>query len=284
MTTICERATKMADGVTRWETRSVSECVVDALADYGETDAKRQDLNAHTARVLNGRDSWGHSFTRSSFLAQLSDPSSRLREAVETMRAQLVDSLPLPTTPRRRVRHGQDYGDEISSDRFLARQPNVWTRNVREATPRRTIRIACNLAVSCAMRPENLLWRGAVVVALADVLTQRGLNVEVAGFFVSEASTEGTKLAVAKVTVKTSDMPVDLGAITFALCEIAFARVAVLSGAMRHYAGRANGGWGCVRPLPAAERKEFDFVIDANVIGRQAAEAWLAECLAAVAE
>jgi len=78
------------------------------------------------------------------------------------MRRAVDRSLDLPTTPRRKVRRGLDWGDELDADRWLVREPNAWERSIREQQPRRTITIGCNITVGAAVRPEQLLYRGAL--------------------------------------------------------------------------------------------------------------------------
>ena len=76
------------------------------------------------------------------------------------MREKLVGEIDFPKTPRRRVRHGQEFGESMDSDRYLARDPMAWDRSVRVETPRRTITIGVNLSVNCDVNGEEMMWRG----------------------------------------------------------------------------------------------------------------------------
>jgi len=121
--------------------------VKDALEDFAQNAHNRTFLNTRIAKALSGADSWASRFTRERFLAELSAPAKYLTEAVDRMREKLVGEIDFPKTPRRRVRHGQEFGESMDADRYLARDPMAWARSVRVETPRRTISIGVNLSV-----------------------------------------------------------------------------------------------------------------------------------------
>jgi hypothetical protein len=267
------------DNVDRWEWGSVGEAVIDALADYAQTPGNQELLRAKLSHCLNGRDKWGNNYTRDRLLAELKSPPAELLAEVDAMRERLLDGVPLPTTPRRRVRRGQEFGEEIDSDRFLARVPEVWDRSVREPVARRTITIGINLGVAWYEGPKATLYRGAAALALADYLTGQGCNVELVAFNSTSHPTERSAHAVSSLVLKSSDMPLDVGAVALAVCEIAFARTIMYVGAMRHWPGRARKGWGGVAQLPRQDRKVLDFVVETNVKSRESAETWLKACL-----
>ena len=91
-------------------------------------------------------------------------------------------------------------------------------------------------------------------------------------------------MGVLRCSIKAPDMPLDLSALTFALCEIAFCRcVAVCVGA-RRWPGRLVGNLGYSRNLSEADRKGLDYLIDADVFGENAAIEWLREQMGASQE
>jgi Arc/MetJ-type ribon-helix-helix transcriptional regulator len=273
-------ARKCSDGVWRYEFGSVSEAVRDALDDFAQNDTSREHLRNRMARALSGQDSWGNYFTQDRFLRELSKPSKHLLEAVDRMRERLIGDVAAPTTPRRKVRRGQDWGEELDVDRYLSRDPSPWDRSVREKQPRRTVTIGCNLTVNAGVKPEELLYRGAAALALADVLTSRGVNVGIVAFDSVHCPTDLVKHGVVRYTLKDPLMPLDLGAITFALCEIAFFRVVGAVGGSRHWPGRLCHSLGSAANLPAADRTSVDYLVDADVLGEEQATEWLKGCLA----
>ena len=273
-------ARQCADGVWRFEFGSVGEAVKDALDDFAQNMTSQEHLRKRMAEALSGRDEWSNHFTRDRFLRELSKPARHLMEAVDRMREKLIGDVVQPTTPRRRVRHGQEFGDELDVDRYLARDPLVWDRSVREVQPRRTVTIGCNLAVNAHVKPEELLYRGAAALALADILTSRGVSVGIVAFDSIQQPTDLVEHGVIRYTLKDSLMPLDLGAITFSLCEIAWFRIVGAVGGSRHWPGRLNMSLGRAANLPEADRQGLDYLVDADVLGEEAAVEWLKGCLA----
>jgi hypothetical protein len=269
------RAERCVDGIHRYAFYSVSEAVEDALCDYAQNDTNRERIRLMQDNALSGSDRWGNYFTRSKLLAELSCPSQSLLSAVDEMRERLIGSLNLPTTPRRKVRRGLDWGDELDADRFLFREPNAWERSIREHQPRRTVTIGCNITVSARVRPEQLLYRGAAALALADILAQRGCNVGIVLFKSVEQPTSSVDWGLIRYVVKDALMPLDVSSVAFSLCEIAFSRIVGVCGEARHWPGALRSGFGHPAPVPAADREGIDYLIDSDCLSREAAEAWL---------
>ena len=269
-----------ADGVHRYEFASVTEAVRDALDDYAQNDGNAEFIRQRQGHALSGKDDWANHFTRSRFLKELSNPSKHLLEAVDLMRQKLLGEVAAPAAPRRRIRRGQEWGEELDTDRWLVRDLAPWERSVRESQPRRTVTIGCNLSVSAWVEPEQLLYRGAAALALADILTSRGVNVGIAVYYSARYVTSTVDRAVVKYTVKEPVMPLDVSAVAFAMCEIAFFRVVGALGSPRHFTGALNEGLGSASKLPAEDAESIDFLVDADVLGQPAAEVWLRGCLA----
>jgi hypothetical protein len=273
-------ATQCADGVWRYECGSVTEAVKDALDDYAQNANTQEYLRGRMLTALGGGDSWANNFTRARFVKELSDPSRHLLEAVDRMRERLVGEVAAPSTPRRRVRRGQEFGEELDSDRYLAHSLSPWDRNVREQQARRTVTIGCNLSVNAGARPEQLLYRGAAALALADILSSRGVNVGIVLFNSRTDPTDRVERAVERYVVKDPLMPLDVSAVAFAMCEIAFFRVVSALGGMRHFPGKHHVGLGCVSVLPTADREGLDYLVEADVLSEDAAVEWLTGCMA----
>jgi hypothetical protein len=274
------RARKCADGVYRYEFASVGEATRDALEDYAQNLSAQKFLRQRLTWALGGRDSWANHYTREKFLGSISDPPKHLLEAVEKMRAHLVGAVTAPVTQRRKVRRGQEWGEELDVDRYLARDPSPWDRNTRERQPRRTVTIGCNLTVNAYVTAEQLLYRGAVALALADVLVSRGVNVGIVAFDCTADPTNTVKLALTRYTIKDPLMPLDLGAVAFSMCEIAWFRIVGAVGQMRHCVGQHDESLGQAAKLPEADRAGLDYVVDANVLGETQATEWIKGCLA----
>lgn len=286
------RAQKGADGVYRYEFASLDAAVKHAR--FGDAAVHGTDLTitgilaAHGVAVTGGGEGPGGGWTNHYNYARLAEdaanPPAHLLDAVNSMRQRMIDRVAPPNATRRRLRRGRDWGDDIDSDRFLARDPMMWNRVEREPQSKRSVMIGCNLAVNAGRKPEDLLWRGASALALADVLTQRGVNVGVVLFSSVGTPSSVVNRGVIKYMAKDPQMPLDLGALAFAMCEIAWFRLVAAVGDSKLWPGRLSGGLGSANPLPVADRRGLDFIIDEDVIGQTGAEQWLKAAIDKVKE
>jgi len=280
-------AVQDADGVYRYEFESLTEAFRHArrgMAAFGpENDRLIEEwLGAHEIDAKTGTgkgDAFTNGYDFERVEAAMADPPAHLVSAVDAMRAQLLDRLALPMTRRRRVRRGVDWGEDLDADRFLARDPNVWVRTEREPQVKRTAYIGCNLAVAWFQKPDELLWRGAATMALADALTRRGVNVGIVLFFSGISPANGIESVVVRFVAKDPQMPLDRAGLTLAACEIAWFRLVALWATAKTLPGRLRPGLGYVRPLPKKDRQALDAVIDSDVNTREAAERWVREAL-----
>ena len=264
-----------SDDVYRVQFDSIRAMVEDALDDYAQSDLNRERIRAAQDDALSGREAWGNYFTRQKLIDQLHQPDAGLLDAIDQMRHHLIGDVSTPVAPRRRIRRGQDFGDELDADRWLQRDPQAWERNVRDSQPRRTVTIGCNVSVHAKQQPGELLFRGAAALALADLLTSRGYSVEIVLFKAVSDVTPRVESGVVKCQIKDPLMPLSVADLALALCEIAFARSVVICGAARHWPGDLRSGWGSPRGLPARDAKAIDFLIENHVTSREAAATWL---------
>ena len=91
------------------------------MTSYAQTDSGRIDLDGRQHGYWGG--DFYNFYSKDRLLGELSNPSQGLVDAVQQMRDRLSEELALPTTPRRKIRRGQEYGDEVDVDRWLARDP-----------------------------------------------------------------------------------------------------------------------------------------------------------------
>lgn len=277
-----ERAERGADGIWRYALDSIGEAVADASRDYAQNEYSRKKVqwiyDAHNAD--QGGDAWTNHYSRASLAAALNNPPAAILQAIEDMRAQIDAEFPAPCRPRRRIRHGLDFGEELDADRFLAREPNCWDRSVRVPRPKLTVGIAVNVAIEWDRKAEHLLYRGAAILALADALTERGFSVGIDLLSATYKPTSTVTKAVGRFVIKRPEQPLDLGSLALAACEIAFARLAVFVPQGRHLPGKLKKGLGRPMTLPAADRARYEYAADADVLSREAAVAWLDKALA----
>jgi hypothetical protein len=266
-----------ADGIDRITFNSVGEAVIDAMADYAQNETNKRLISERMSDHMTGHDEWANFYTREKLLATLQTPPKYLLDAVDQMRQALVDEINPPAITRRRLRRNLEAGDELDPQSVLVRSLTPWEQMHRERQPRRSITIGVNLTVSANQKAEHLLWRGAAAAALADILTQRGINVEIVAFWTIGRMTSTSKMVVSKYVVKRADMPLDLGAVSVALAEIAFARLVALYGLARHVKGVLHQGFGWCETLPDADRAGIEYLAGTEIKERTAAEYWLRE-------
>lgn len=275
---VCPPAVRGADGVYRFGWESVAELVNDA---FGHDAAQSESAAAHIrafvgTHIKNGRgDTWVNDQSPETLMKAVTTPDRKLLVAIDEMREALAGEIPLPTAPRRRVRHGREDGDELDPDRWLARLPNGWDRCEREPRPCGTVGIHINLSVNHKQKPAELLYRGAAACALADVLVAQGRNVEITGFMSAVNLSQCCKKLVTRVVLKSADMPLDLAAVATAACDIGFFRLAVVPATARHALGNLALGFGHPASLPVADLGGADFAIGLEVTSKAAAVNWL---------
>jgi hypothetical protein len=270
--------TRCADGIDRITFDSVSEAVIDSLADYAQNAGNRDFVANRLCEHLCGHDAWANNFTREQLLDTIANPPQHLLDAVEDMRRQLVDEISPPVCSRRRIRRNQDFGDELTPESVLVRSLTPWERTTRETQPKRSVTIGVNLTVHAGQRAEHLLWRGAAAAALADILTQRGLNVEIVAFWTIGKMSNLSDMVVSRYVIKRADMPLDVGSVSVALAEIAYARLVALYGLARHMEGVLSDSLGYCEHLPQQDRAGIDYLSETNITSRGSAESWLRTC------
>jgi hypothetical protein len=107
-------------------------------------------------------------------------------------------------------------------DRYLAGEPEHFIR-IDESTVQGTdrhVRIAVNNAISCGVKPEAVITRGAILTALVELLEYAGMGVEL--WLVDAAaksSSETRPVFVYSVKLKAYDQPLDPPRIAFALAH-----------------------------------------------------------------
>jgi hypothetical protein len=115
--------------------------------------------------------------------------------------------------PRSRVRKGRwsaDDGDEIDVDRLRAGQ-DCWRQTIREEHDApQTLCLVFSLSTPAKRRSEEVLWRGAVAIVLADLLEVCGYRVELWAVNYAARGYRDESTAFQAVCLKASASPVDI--------------------------------------------------------------------------
>lgn len=114
------------------------------------------------------------------------------------------------TKKRRKVR--RDQGNELDIHRVLAGDlPRAWNTTQKvEVFPGKKrgkhVTIAIQLFAACVYSGEQLFWKGATALMLAEQLTRAGYVVEILGAFCcTELTADTSKLHIVSVTLKSFD-------------------------------------------------------------------------------
>lgn len=152
----------------------------------------------------------------------------------------------LKATSIRRVLHRGSSGDELDIHRvYSGSLGDAWTSRKRaRRTAPQVIQIACNIGISYGQEPDELFWRGAAVLKLADLLTEAGYAVELVAFTSSDLANEAGDGLDLCTTVKQSDAPLDLNSMAATFCLAGFPRMAMLSKMVEVQAGKVADGYG----------------------------------------
>lgn len=199
-----------------------------------------------------------------------------------------IQSTAQPMDSRRR-RRWTDQGDTVDMARVWAGRSEVaWQRCARTTTRAPApVTIALNLAQSFVTPAEQLFWRGAAALLLADALTEAGYNVEIEAWNtvsdIQDGRSKPTDFAVG-VTVKDARAPLDLNALAVSCAFGGFFRVEIFQAA-------------CALPLAVdaglgAPQKFRDVVTEATdprrpiicegITNAESARKWIADALAAI--
>lgn len=215
-------------------------------------------------------DSWFNHHDKASLLAALDNPPE-FTARIDTLKADL-EVKSLSTRNTRKLAYRQADGEELDAHGALMRDPDAWSA-IRKTPARsnRVMRIAVNLSVNCGREPKDLYYRGAAAAALADALTGAGYAVEIVAFEAADGYGRPCDKAVLSVTVKRPDMPLDIGLVAFVLSDIGFVRGVVFPTIFALMPQDCSSSLGCPMRLPSEIAKDFDIVLDSNILTQSAA-------------
>lgn len=225
-------------------------------------------------RGAHHRADYYHGFTAKTLAKAVSNPPAALVGAVDAMRERVAELI-LPERRARRVCPKSEIGDELSPLAWAMRDPCGWTEIRSIHRPKDALTIGVNLSCGFHRRPEELLYRGAAAAALSDVLEHAGHAVEIIGFSAGRDLTDRSGSILSRLIVKPFDAPLDIGAVSVALCEIGFYRLAFITAEARREPGVIQDGWKCPRSLTASERAGIDILAEFDIRSEADAVAWI---------
>lgn len=153
--------------------------------------------------------------------------------------------VPSPTNRKRRRIRSEDGGDDIDYDRLHGGESEFWIDTIRkQVSGTQTLTIMVNVAGSRDVPFNDLFWRGAAAVALADKLENAGYRVEIIAasllthlYMKRKNSKRGEGYSFISTRLKEAQDPLDIDALAVATSGWFFRSV--------HFQGHAV----CGKPL-----------------------------------
>jgi hypothetical protein len=256
-------------------------------------------------------DGWNHEankssglnhFTRKAETSWLGVPSvDALRKVltkgwkagVERIEKIPLGELPEPTSIRRR-RVRADQGDELDMQAvYRGDMSRAWSKTKRQSrTSVRSVSIVIDLAGNAGVSSEQLFWRGASGLRLADELTKAGYSVAIYGAAgAANVSNEGHEDLVQFVEIKAEDSPLDMDRLAALTGLAGFFRTSLFAGiywSCDQLGKHAAGGLGqsdntliakAIKQMPIPQNS----IIQPPVKTQERAEEWLKSVLEQIA-
>lgn len=156
-----------------------------------------------------------------------------------------VGELPAPQDIRRR-RVRSDQGDELDMQAvYRGDLSRAWSRTKRQSRNSvRSVSIVIDLAGNSGVTSDQLFWRGAAGLRLADELTTAGYSVAVYGAAGAAHINETGEHGVAQfVEIKAEDAPMDMDRLASLTCLAGFFRTSFFTGIL--WAADKSGAVAC---------------------------------------
>lgn len=204
-----------------------------------------------------------------------------------------VGDLPAPQDIRRR-RVRSDQGDELDMQAvYRGDLSRAWSRTKRQSRNSvRSVSIVIDLAGNANVTSNELFWRGAAGLRLADELTTAGYSVAVYGAAgASNYTEEGSQNVCQLVEIKAEDAPMDMDRLASLTCLAGFFRTSLFTGIcfaadkaglrVCSALGRSDNGHIAegIKQLPIPQ----DAIIQPALKNKDSAEAWLKSVLEQIA-
>lgn len=131
-------------------------------------------------------------------------------DTLDRMREELADcELPAPVNRRRRPRWSEESGDELDLDRLRSGQ-SYWRECVRQHHNGPTsLTLLVSVASPARLTPEQILWRGAAAIVLAELLEASGYSVELWAMQCTEGTYSDGADNLTAVQLKAAGEPLD---------------------------------------------------------------------------
>jgi hypothetical protein len=122
-----------------------------------------------------------------------------------------------PTSHKRRTAWSEDGGDELDVHRMRSGQAPWQECRRQSVSAPQMVSIVINVSASANVPTENIIWRGAAALVIADLLEAAGFNVEIVGVFHSYRGFRNGNHYLLAYRMKRLDQPLDIATLVNAV-------------------------------------------------------------------
>lgn len=186
--------------------------------------------------------------------------------------AEILEEEHVRKDMKRKRRTGQEDGEELDPIEVKQGNPEAWTdiKKLEDDNAQDIVHIGVNMGVNCTQSPEELRYRGAAAVALADSLEMAGYSVEMTAFStiarLTEKDTE-EEISVTKTTIKHPEEMLDPNAVALIVSNVGWHRRINFYTFLKanNYRCTMSLGRGTTMPTEIRERYDFDIIFDHDI-------------------
>lgn len=252
----------LVNGVHQAHFSSVTELISWAKdADAMNCTSSRTILESYVKQIRRN-PSWVEYRTYEQLDDWLVNPPSELLEAVGDLKERLGNKLAVPTKRSRKRASKLEAGEELDAQAWVSRDTEGWSDMVRIRKPKSIIKLGVNVTVSCEQKQKDLMYRGAVIVALSDLLQAMGHETEITLFSMSREYSSNQHQLLVTCDIKRAGEPLNLGAAVVALADIGFGRLVVMPAEAKVCTSQAYDYFGYRTGMPSNYPHGMDLLVD----------------------
>ncbi len=243
-------------------------------------DACANERNFGPLRMMfDCESSFYQNVTRQTLADAINHPDHRITDAVNDMRNELINRLPVPPAQRRKRHRNQFAGSDLDPVLVAYRRVDAWDAMRRQASPAHSVRILLEPVANCKQDQHHLTYRGATATALCDALERAGVATSLDAFWALTGSGTRDPYNAVGCTLKVAGQPLDVDRMSIATAHLGFSRILAFSLITQRLVGLADPGLGYPIDAPADERALYDIIIPRQLTGRDHCLQWLQDTI-----
>jgi len=188
---------------------------LDEMIEFGDQcyKAGRQDHHATLSHFV-GREFTGWSDVEAKANKLWQDGLDTIRRLADEARGEITMR---PKSRKRRQTWSEDSGDEFDTDRFRAGQAPWLECRAQSVTAPQRLTLWIDTSTNAYRNPEEMIWRGAAAVIIADLLEAAGFQVEIFGVAGTDNTFHNGNNFRLAYRMKRHDQPLDMSSLANAV-------------------------------------------------------------------